>query len=114
MKRIEIIIPDRKLYAVSNVLKEANITGMSYYGIQGRSKVKIKESSVAMGSAEYELEFMPKLKVEVVVKDEQVEELITKIVDNVGGDIATGGKIFVVDVSTAVDLTTKKRGETVI
>jgi len=114
MKRIEIIIPDRKLYAVSNILKEANITGMSYYGIQGRSKVKIKTSSIAMGAADYELEFMPKLKVEVVVRDEQVEELITKFVDQIGGDIATGGKIFVVDVPVAVDLATKKRGETVI
>jgi len=114
MKRIEIIIPDRKLYAVSNILKEANITGMSYYGIQGRSKVKAKPSSVAIGTAEYELEFMPKLKVEVVVRDEQVEELITKLVDQIGGDITTGGKIFVVDVPMAVDLTTKKRGEDVI
>ena len=48
----------------------------------------------------------------MVVKDEQVEELISKITDRLAGEL--GGKIFVVDVPIAVDVATKKRGEDAI
>jgi nitrogen regulatory protein PII len=50
--------------------------------------------------------------VEVVVKDEQVEGLLKAFTDKIGDNI--GGKIFVVDVPTAVDLTTKKTGDNAI
>ena len=52
-------------------------------------------------------DYIPRTKIEVVVKDEQVEELISKIADRLGRDL--GGKIFVVDVPIAVDIRTKKR-----
>ena len=114
MKRLEIIIPDRKLYVVSKVFSDAGITGMSYYSIRGRSKVGVRRGTAGMGAMDYELEFIEKFKVEVVVKDDQVEEIINKLLDRIGGDISTGGKIFVVDVPIAVDLITKRRGEGVI
>ncbi len=101
MKLIEIIIPDRQVHDINRILREADVGGMSYYRIEGRSKAKATE-------------FIPKYKIEVVVRDDQVEELISRIVDKVGGDLNTGGKIFVVDVTTAVDLSTKKRGEAAI
>ena len=114
MKRIELIIPDRKLQDVNNVFKEANVGGMSYYRIEGRGKTKAQPITVGRGTIHYTPEFISRLKVEVVVRDVQVEELITKLVDKVGGDITTGGKIFVVDVPIAVDLATRKKGEAVI
>ena len=114
MKRLEIIIPERKLYTVSTVLSEENITGMSYYRIQGRSKVRVKPTTVGRGMTEYELDFTSKLKVEVVVRDEKVETLITKLLERIGEDVSTGAKLFVVDIPIAVDLVTKKRGESVI
>jgi nitrogen regulatory protein P-II 1 len=57
-------------------------------------------------------EYIPRTKIEVVVKDDQVEELISKITDTLGKDL--GGKIFVVDVPIAVDIRTKKRGDAAI
>lgn len=114
MKMLQIIIPDRKLNDVNNVLKEANVGGMSYHRIDGRGRVKAQPVAVGRGVMYYTPEFIPRLKVEVVVKDGQVEDLITKIVDKVGGDPALGGKIFVVDVPVVVDLVTKERGEKVI
>jgi len=50
--------------------------------------------------------------VEVVVKDHQVEELVSKFTDKLGSEF--GGKIFVVDVPIAIDLRSKKRGEEAI
>ena len=98
MKKLEIIIPNRRLNDVSEILKDANTGGMSYCRIEGRGRVKP--------------EFIPRLKVEVVVKDEQVDGLIKTFVDKIGDNI--GGKIFVMDVPIAVDLTTKKTGENAI
>jgi len=57
-------------------------------------------------------EYIPRTKIEVVVKDDQVEELISKITDRLGKEL--GGKIFVVDIPIAVDIRTKKRGDAAI
>jgi nitrogen regulatory protein P-II 1 len=112
MKKLEIIIPNRRLQDVSEILKDANTGGMSYYRIEGRGRVKAEAVAVGRGTMHYKPEFIPRLKVEVVVKDEQVEGLLKAFTDKIGDNI--GGKIFVVDVPTAVDLTTKKTGDNAI
>jgi nitrogen regulatory protein P-II 1 len=61
----------------------------------------------------YTPEFIPRTKVEVIVKDEQVESIITSIVDELSAN-KINGKIFVIDVPIAVDIATKNRGESVI
>ena len=58
-------------------------------------------------------EYISRTKVEVVVKDEQIEELIAKIRERLRVD-PQGGKIFVVDVPVAIDIITNKRGEEAI
>jgi nitrogen regulatory protein P-II 1 len=113
MKKLEIIIPHRRLDDVSEILKSANTGGMSQYKIEGRGKVKAEPVEVARGTARYTPEFIPRTKVEVIVRDDQVETLINKLVEKLGGD-ALGGKIFVTDVQIAVDLSSKKRGESTI
>jgi nitrogen regulatory protein P-II 1 len=112
MKKLEIIIPDRRLHDVSDILKDANTGGMSYSRIEGRGKVKPEAVAIGRGTMHYKPEFIPRLKVEVVVKDEQVESLIKSLTDKLGDNI--GGKIFVIDVPIAVDLTSKSRGESAI
>lgn len=108
MKRVEIIIPDRKLKDANEVIRDANTGGMSYYRIEGRGGIKAEYAS-----GTYHIpEFIPRIKVEVVVKDEQVEELVNNLLDRIGDEL--GGKIFIVDVHSAIDLNTRKRGEAVI
>jgi nitrogen regulatory protein P-II 1 len=114
MKQIQIIIPDRGFIYVNDILKEAKVGGLSHYKIEGRGGgTRAKEVAVGRGTMRYTPEFIPRTKVEVVVKDEQVEAIITKI----GDELSTAnidGKIFVIDVPIAVDIATKSRGETVI
>jgi nitrogen regulatory protein P-II 1 len=112
MKKLEIIIPDRRLHGVSEILKVANTGGMSYYRIEGRGRIKAEAVAVGRGTMHYRPEFIPRYKVEVIVKDEQVEDLIKTFVERLGDNI--GGKIFVIDIPIAVDLTTKKTGEDAI
>jgi len=94
------------------ILKEINVGGMSHYRIEGSGRVKPQPVTAQRGTSQTQPEYIPRTKVEVVVKDEQVEELISKITDRLGGEL--GGKIFVVDVPIAVDIATKKRGEDAI
>jgi nitrogen regulatory protein P-II 1 len=112
MKHIEIIIPDRKLKCANEVIRDANTGGMSYYRIEGRGGVKAEPASFGSGATDYTPEFIPRIKVEVVVKDGQAEELVNNLLDTLGDEL--GGKIFILDVHTAIDLNTRKRGEAVI
>jgi nitrogen regulatory protein P-II 1 len=111
MKQIQIVIPDSELDALNEILKNAHVGGMSHYRMEGREHTKPEEVEFARGTMKYTPEYIPRVKVEVVVKDEQVEELITNILNGVGN---AGGKIFVVDVPIVVDLRTSKRGESAL
>lgn len=113
MKKIEIIIPNRGFTELDKILKDEHVGGVSYSRIEGRGKSKAKEVSVGRGTTHYVPDYIPRLKIEVVVKDNQVEGIVKKIVDALGGP-ALGGKIFVVDVPFALDLTTKERGESAL
>ena len=113
MKKFEIIIPHRRLDDVSQILKGINVGGMSHYEIEGRGKVKAEPVAIGRGTAQYTPEFIPRVKVEVIVRDDQVEGLINELTGKLGGDVR-GGKIFVTDVQIAVDLSSKQRGESAI
>ncbi|MGA7897517.1 MAG: P-II family nitrogen regulator [Nitrososphaeraceae archaeon] len=113
MKKFEIIIPHRRLDDVSQILKGINVGGMSHYEIEGRGKVKAEPVAIGRGTAQYTPEFIPRVKVEVIVRDDQVEGLINELTGKLGGDVR-GGKIFVADVQIAVDLSSKQRGESAI
>jgi nitrogen regulatory protein PII len=113
MKRIEIIIPHGRLADAHNVLKDLNVGGMSYHRIEGSGRVKADPVVVATHPTQTPPEYISRTMVEVVIKDEQVEQLISKLRERLRGE-PQGGKIFVVDVPVAVDIATNKRGEAAI
>jgi nitrogen regulatory protein P-II 1 len=113
MKKFEILVPHRRLDDVSEILKSANTGRMSHYKVEGRGKVKAETVAVGRGTMKYTPEYVPRTKVEVIIRDDQVETLINKLVERLDGD-ALGGKIFVTDISVAVNLSTSKRGESAI
>jgi nitrogen regulatory protein P-II 1 len=110
MKKIEIIIPDRLFNDVNRIIKNIHGGGMTYSRVEGRGNIKAKPVAIARGTRHYTPEFIPRIKMEVVVNDDQVEGIVNKIVDELGSP-DVGGKIFVVDVTTAIDLATKEQGE---
>ncbi len=109
MKKIEVIIPDRELLTVSKILKDNNIGGMSYYRVEGKGKTKPEPVSIGRGTMQYTPEFIPRTKIEIVVKDEFVEKIVNALLDSLSNKI--GGKIFVVDIQSAIDIRTKTRGD---
>lgn len=112
MKKIELFIPDRRLDDVTEILKDADVGGMSQYRIEGRGKVKPEEINVGRGTMTYKPKFIPRTKVEVVVSDKKVETLITAFRNRLGDNM--GGKLFVIEVAKALDLSTGKVDENAI
>jgi nitrogen regulatory protein P-II 1 len=114
LKRLEIIIPHRWLSEIDEVLKGMQIGGMSATQIEGRGKVKPLPVSIQRGTRTATPEFIPRTKVEVIVRGDMVEELTQVILEKFGGDPNLGGKIFISDVVGAIDFVTKKKDEEAI
>ncbi len=83
---------------------------MTFYRVEGRGKIKAKPVAIDRGTRHFTPEFVPRMKMEVAINDNQVDDIISKIVDKLANP-EVGGKIFVVDVPTAIDLATKEQGE---
>ena len=110
LKQIQIIIPDRSLKDVDEILKEAQIGGMTHHRVEGRGTTKAEAVAVGRGTMKYIPEYIPRTKVEVVVKDDQVDLLLSKIMDRLGYN-EISGKIFVLEVPLTLDIKTgKKKG----
>ena len=114
LKKLEIIIPHRWLSEIDDVLKDMQIGGMSATRIEGRGKVKPLPVAIQRGTSYATPEFIPRTKVEVIVRDDMVEVLAQKILERFGGDPNLGGKIFISDVVGAIDFVTMKKDEEAI
>ena len=109
MKKIEAIIRHFKLEDVKNALSEAGIHGMTVTEVRGFGRQK-GHTEMYRGN-EYAIDFVPKVKVEVVVS----EEKLRGVVDTIMGKAQTGqmgdGKIFVSDLSEVIRIRTGETGQ---
>jgi len=109
MKKIEAIIKPFKLEEVKDALAEMGIEGMTVTEVKGFGRQK-GHTEIYRGS-EYTVDFLPKLKLEIVLTDEIVDKAVTTI----AGAARTGkigdGKIFVLPVEMAVRIRTEETGE---
>lgn len=108
MKKIEAIIKPFKLDEVKNALHEIGVTGMTVTEVRGFGRQK-GHTEVYRG-AEYVIDFLPKVMVEVVLDDALVARAVEAIQQAARTDKIGDGKIFVVDVEEAVRIRTGERG----
>ena len=108
MKKIEAIIKPFKLDEVKEALQEAGIQGLSVIEVKGFGRQK-GHTELYRG-AEYIVDFLPKVKIEVVLDDDQVDEAIDAIIDAAKTDKIGDGKIFVTEVQDVVRIRTGERG----
>ncbi len=113
MKQIQIVIPDRALKDVDEILGEAQVGGMTHYRVEGRGTTKAEAVTVGRGTMKYTPEYIPRTKVEVVVKDDQVDLILSNIMDRLGAN-EISGKIFVLEVPLTFDIRTGSKGESAI
>ena len=109
MKKVEAIIKPFKLEEVKEALNALGIQGMTVSEVKGFGRQK-GHTELYRG-AEYIVDFLPKVKIEVVVKD----EILDKVLEAVAGAAKTGrigdGKIFVIPVEDAIRIRTGETGE---
>jgi nitrogen regulatory protein PII len=109
MKRIEAFVRVNKLEDVKQALEEAGIQGLSCEQVRGYGR-QLGRTDKYRGST-YAVNLLPKMKLEVFVTDEQVEDAIDAIVRTTRSGEIGDGKIFVSDVIEAVRIRTGERGD---
>jgi nitrogen regulatory protein P-II 1 len=112
MKKIEAIIKPFKLDEVKEALHEVGLQGLTVTEAKGFGRQK-GHTELYRG-AEYVVDFLPKVKLEVVVEDERCEEIIEAIVAAASTGKIGDGKIFVTNIETAVRIRTAERGPNAI
>nr|WP_281180779.1 P-II family nitrogen regulator [Chondromyces crocatus] len=112
MKKVEAIIKPFKLDEVKDALAEVGIQGMTVTEVKGFGRTGGKKE-VYRGSA-YVVDFVPKVKIEIVVPDDMVNDVIDAIEKSAKTGRIGDGKIFVMPVEEAVRIRTGERGEDAI
>ncbi|AZG74222.1 nitrogen regulatory protein P-II [Shewanella livingstonensis] len=109
MKKVEAIIKPFKLDDVREALAEIGITGMTVSEVKGFGRQK-GHTELYRG-AEYMVDFLPKVKIELVIQDEILERAIDVIVDTARTGKIGDGKIFVTDIERVIRIRTGEENE---
>jgi nitrogen regulatory protein P-II 1 len=112
MKKIEAIIQPFKLDEVKDALKGIGIDGMTISEVRGHGRQK-GHKEVYRGQ-EYNVDLLPKVKLEMVVPDERSEEVIRTLASAARTGKIGDGKIFVFDVGQAIRIRNDDRGDTAL
>lgn len=112
MKKIEAIIKPFKLEEVKDALAEVGIEGMTVLEVKGFGRQK-GHTEIYRGS-EYTVDFLPKIKIELVVADKQTDAAVQAIIKSARTGKIGDGKVFVSAVEEAVRIRTEERGESAV
>jgi nitrogen regulatory protein P-II 1 len=109
MKKIEAIIKPFKLEEVKDALSELGIEGMTVTEVKGFGRQK-GHTEIYRGS-EYTVDFLPKIKLEVVLAESLLESAVKAIINSAKTGKIGDGKIFILDVDEAIRIRTEETGE---
>ena len=112
MKKIEAIIKPFKLEEVKDALADISIEGMTVTEVKGFGRQK-GQTEIYRGS-EYVVDFLPKIKLEIVLTDDKVPEAVSTILKAARTGKIGDGKIFVFPVEEAVRIRTAERAEAAV
>ena len=108
MKKIEAFIKPEKLEDIKELLCSFNINGLSIHEIMGCGNQKGWKDYVRDFKLDYN--FRPKIKIEMIVLDDQVESIVEKICDTAYTGQVGDGKIFISEIQDAIRIRTRERG----
>ncbi|HET7289818.1 MAG TPA: P-II family nitrogen regulator [Thermodesulfobacteriota bacterium] len=112
MKKVEAIIKPFKLDDVKEALKEIGVQGLTVTEVKGFGRQK-GHTELYRG-AEYVIDFLPKIKLEIVVSDDMVTKVIDAIMDSAKTGKIGDGKIFIIPMEEVIRIRTGERGEDAI
>jgi nitrogen regulatory protein P-II 1 len=109
MKKIEAIIKPFKLEEVQDALGEIGIDGMTVSEVKGFGQQN--RHTEIYRSGEYTIDFLPKLKIDLVVGDQNAERAVNAIIKSARTGKISDDKVFISDVEEAVRIRTEEKGE---
>ncbi len=112
MKMVEAIIKPFKLDEVREALSDAGVSGLTVSEAKGFGRQKGHTEHYR--GAEYQVDFLPKVRIEVVVPDAQLDTVVEAISRSANTEKIGDGKIFVTDVLDAVRIRTGERGDSAL
>ena len=112
MKKVEAVIKPFKLDDVKEALTQLGVYGMTVTEVRGFGRQK-GHTELYRGS-EYTIDFLPKVKIEVVVSDELVDKVVSAIASAAKTGSIGDGKVFVLPMSEAIRIRTGEKGESAI
>lgn len=112
MKKIEAVIKPFKLEDVKDALAEIGITGMTVSEVKGYGRQK-GHSELYRG-AEYVVDFLPKIKIEMVVDDDMLDTVVNTVVEAARTGKIGDGKIFISDINQIIRIRTGETGSDAI
>ena len=112
MKKVEAIIREEKLERVKELLEAIGYFGMTMTEVSGRGRQK--GVPLKWGAKDYNLDFLPKLKIELVVMDEDVSEVVSAIVKGARTGEIGDGKIFIIPIDNAIRVRTGDSGSNAV
>jgi len=112
MKKIEAIIKPFKMEDVKEALTEIGVEGMTVSEVKGFGRQK-GHTEIYRGS-EYTVDFLPKVKFEIVISDDRVQKAVDVIVQSAKTGKIGDGKVFVMPIEDVIRIRTEERGESAI
>ena len=109
MKKIEAIIKPHRLDEVMDHLRQAGVTGMTISDVKGFGRTGGRRE-VYRGSA-YFVDIVPKVRIEILIKDEMLHDVVALIADTARTGTIGDGKIFVSTIDDAIKIRTEEHGE---
>lgn len=114
LKMVEAIIRKEQFPDVDNAVKEAGIGGLTFYDVEGRGRAKGPEMVSGRGASTYYPEFIERLKLEILVKDSDVKKVVAAIAKAAKTGEVGDGKIMVLAVEDAWDISTGSSGTSAV
>jgi len=112
MKKIEAIIRPFKLDEVKEALLEEGVRGMTITEVRGYGRQKGHKETYR--GSEYQIEFVPKIKIEIIVDDDSAEKTIEAILRTAKTGQVGDGKIFISDISDVIRIRTDESGSSAL
>ncbi len=109
MKRIDAIIQPHKLEDVREALENIGVGGLTVFDVRGHGRQK-GHKEIYRG-VEYQIDLLPKVKIEVVIPDSRLDETVTTLVEAARTGKIGDGKVFIASVEEAIRIRNEERGE---
>ncbi|MBI1247806.1 P-II family nitrogen regulator [bacterium] len=112
MKKIEAVVRHHKLDEIKEALVTKGFGGMTATEVQGFGRQKGQTETYR--GAEYSIDFVPKIKIEIVCTDEQCQEIVDTIIQKAQSGQIGDGKIFISELSDAIRIRTAESGSSAL